>query len=95
MSAYVIGIDFGGLLRAAYVTLIKKGEVQGGSTLTQQLIVSRRDIVSLSRDGDDKALFGEIVIDPRCRDDAYFQVSCELAYRRELFFLGDGPVKYL
>ena len=33
-----IGIDFGGLLRAAYVTLIKHGEVQGGSTLTQQLI---------------------------------------------------------
>ncbi len=33
-----IGIDFGGIARAVYVTLIKKGEVQGGSTLTQQLI---------------------------------------------------------
>ena len=33
-----IGIDFNGIARALYITLIKKGEVQGGSTLTQQLI---------------------------------------------------------
>ena len=52
-----IGIDFGGLMRAAYVTLIKKGEVQGGSTLTQQLVkqvyfsdeASKRDASGLPR----------------------------------------------
>ena len=52
-----IGIDFGGLMRAAYVTLIKHGEVQGGSTLTQQLIkqvyfsdeASKRDASGLPR----------------------------------------------
>ena len=32
------GIDLGGIARAAYVTLLKRGNVQGGSTLTQQLI---------------------------------------------------------
>jgi len=32
------GIDVTALVRAAYVTLIKRGAVQGGSTLTQQLI---------------------------------------------------------
>lgn len=31
-------IDFRGLARAAYVTFIKKTQVQGGSTLTQQLV---------------------------------------------------------
>ena len=52
-----IGIDFGGLMRAAYVTLVKHGEVQGGSTLTQQLIkqvyfsdeASKRDASGLPR----------------------------------------------
>ena len=52
-----IGIDFGGLLRAAYVTLIQRGQVQGGSTLTQQLIkqvyfsdeASKRDASGLPR----------------------------------------------
>ena len=33
-----IGVDFSAIVRAAYVTLIKHGAVQGGSTLTQQLI---------------------------------------------------------
>lgn len=33
-----IGIDLTGIARALYVTLIKGGQVQGGSTLTQQLI---------------------------------------------------------
>lgn len=31
-------IDFRGLARAAYITFIKKTQVQGGSTLTQQLV---------------------------------------------------------
>ena len=33
-----IGVDFTAIARAAYVTLVKRGAVQGGSTLTQQLI---------------------------------------------------------
>lgn len=33
-----IGVDFTALVRAAYVTLVQRGAVQGGSTLTQQLI---------------------------------------------------------
>ena len=33
-----IGVDFSAIGRAAYVTLVKKGAVQGGSTLTQQLV---------------------------------------------------------
>ena len=33
-----IGVDFTAIGRALYVTLVKKGAVQGGSTLTQQLI---------------------------------------------------------
>ncbi len=33
-----IGIDLSGIARALYVTLVKGGQVQGGSTLTQQLI---------------------------------------------------------
>ena len=33
-----IGVDFTAIGRAMYVTLVKKGAVQGGSTLTQQLI---------------------------------------------------------
>ncbi len=52
-----IGIDFGGLMRAAYVTLIQRGQVQGGSTLTQQLVkqvyfsdeASKRDASGLPR----------------------------------------------
>ena len=32
------GVDLAAIARAAYVTLVKKGAVQGGSTLTQQLI---------------------------------------------------------
>jgi Membrane carboxypeptidase (penicillin-binding protein) len=32
------GVDISAIFRAAYVTLVKRGAVQGGSTLTQQLI---------------------------------------------------------
>ena len=32
------GVDLSAIFRAAYVTLVKKGAVQGGSTLTQQLV---------------------------------------------------------
>ena len=45
------GIDLGGIARAAYVTLLKRGDVQGGSTLTQQLIKQ----VYLSDKGKDRS----------------------------------------
>ena len=80
------GIDFGGIARAAYVTLIKHGSVQGGSTLTQQLIKQ----VYFSDEAKDRTLSGI----PRKIKEMILAIEVEKMYSKEqiiTLYLNESP----
>ncbi len=80
-----IGIDFGALLRAAYMTITGK-QVQGGSTLTQQLIKQ----VYFSDEAQDRGLSGL----PRKIKEAILAIEVEKMYDKEqiiTLYLNESP----
>ena len=80
-----IGIDFGALIRAAYMTLTGK-QVQGGSTLTQQLIKQ----VYFSEEAQDRGLSGL----PRKIKEAILALEVEKMYDKEqiiTLYLNQSP----
>ena len=80
-----IGVDFGALLRAAFVTLTG-GAVQGGSTLTQQLIKQ----VYFSDEASDRGLGGI----PRKIKEAILAIEVEKMYDKEqiiTLYLNESP----
>ena len=80
-----IGVDFGALIRAAYMTLTGK-QVQGGSTLTQQLIKQ----VYFSDEAQDRGLGGV----PRKIKEAILAIEVEKMYDKEqiiTLYLNESP----
>ena len=80
-----IGVDFGALIRAAFVTLTG-GAVQGGSTLTQQLIKQ----VYFSEEASDRGLGGI----PRKIKEAILAIEVEKMYDKEqiiTLYLNESP----
>ncbi len=80
-----IGVDFGALIRAAYMTLTGK-QVQGGSTLTQQLIKQ----VYFSEEAQDRGLSGL----PRKIKEAILAIEVEKMYDKEqiiTLYLNESP----
>ena len=80
-----IGVDFGALLRAAYMTVTGK-QVQGGSTLTQQLIKQ----VYFSDEAQDRGLSGI----PRKIKEAILAIEVEKMYDKEqiiTLYLNESP----
>lgn len=81
-----IGVDFAAIGRAAYVTLIKHGAVQGGSTLTQQLIKQ----VYFSDEAKDRTMSGL----PRKIKEMILAVEVEKMYDKEqiiTLYLNQSP----
>ena len=81
-----IGVDLGGLARAAYVTLIEHGDVQGGSTLTQQLIKQ----VYFSDEAKDRTMSGI----PRKIKEMILALEVEKMYDKEqiiTLYLNESP----
>ena len=81
-----IGIDLGAIGRAAYVTLIKHGAVQGGSTLTQQLIKQ----VYFSDEAGDRTVSGL----PRKIKEMILAIEIEKMYDKEqiiTLYLNQSP----
>ncbi len=80
-----MGVDFGALIRAAYMTLTGK-QVQGGSTLTQQLIKQ----VYFSDEAKDRGLGGI----PRKIKEAILAIEVEKMYDKEqiiTLYLNESP----
>lgn len=80
-----IGVDFSALVRAAYMTLTGK-QVQGGSTLTQQLIKQ----VYFSDEAQDRGLTGL----PRKIKEAILAIEVEKMYDKEqiiTLYLNESP----
>jgi len=80
-----IGVDFGALVRAAFMTLTGK-QVQGGSTLTQQLIKQ----VYFSDEAQDRGLSGV----PRKIKEAILAIEVEKMYDKEqiiTLYLNQSP----
>ena len=80
-----IGVDFGALVRAAFVTLTG-GAVQGGSTLTQQLIKQ----VYFADEAQDRGLSGI----PRKIKEAILAIEVEKMYDKEqiiTLYLNESP----
>ena len=80
------GIDLGGIARAAYVTLLKRGDVQGGSTLTQQLIKQ----VYFSDEAKDRSFSGI----PRKIKEMILAIEVEKMYSKEqiiTLYLNESP----
>jgi len=80
------GIDLGGIARAAYVTLLKRGNVQGGSTLTQQLIKQ----VYFSDEAKDRSFSGI----PRKIKEMILAIEVEKMYDKEqiiTLYLNESP----
>ena len=80
-----IGVDFGALIRAAYMTITGK-QVQGGSTLTQQLIKQ----VYFSEEAQDRGLSGL----PRKIKEAILAIEVEKMYDKEqiiTLYLNESP----
>ena len=80
-----IGVDFSALMRAAYMTLTGK-QVQGGSTLTQQLIKQ----VYFSDEAQDRGLGGV----PRKIKEAILAIEVEKMYDKEqiiTLYLNESP----
>ena len=81
-----IGVDFSAIVRAAYVTLIKHGAVQGGSTLTQQLIKQ----VYFSDEAQDRTMSGL----PRKIKEMILAIEVEKMYDKEqiiTLYLNQSP----
>ena len=81
-----IGVDFAAIGRAAYVTLIKHGAVQGGSTLTQQLIKQ----VYFSDEAQDRTMSGL----PRKIKEMILAIEVEKMYDKEqiiTLYLNQSP----
>ena len=80
-----IGVDFGALIRAAYMTISGK-QVQGGSTLTQQLIKQ----VYFSEEAQDRGISGI----PRKIKEAILAIEAEKMYDKEqliTLYLNESP----
>ena len=80
------GIDLGGIARAAYVTVLKRGNVQGGSTLTQQLIKQ----VYFSDEAKDRSFSGI----PRKIKEMILAIEVEKMYSKEqiiTLYLNESP----
>ena len=81
-----IGVDFSAIGRAAYVTLLKHGAVQGGSTLTQQLIKQ----VYFSDEAKDRTMSGI----PRKIKEMILAIEVEKMYDKEqliTLYLNQSP----
>ena len=80
------GIDLGGIARAIYVTVLKRGNVQGGSTLTQQLIKQ----VYFSDEAKDRSFSGI----PRKIKEMILAIEVEKMYDKEqiiTLYLNESP----
>lgn len=80
------GIDLGGIARAVYVTVFKHGNVQGGSTLTQQLIKQ----VYFSDEAKDRSFSGI----PRKIKEMILAIEVEKMYDKEqiiTLYLNESP----
>ena len=80
------GIDLGGIARAIYVTVFKRGGVQGGSTLTQQLIKQ----VYFSDEAKDRSFSGI----PRKIKEMILAIEVEKMYDKEqiiTLYLNESP----
>ena len=80
------GIDLSGIARAVYVTVLKRGNVQGGSTLTQQLIKQ----VYFSDEAKDRSFSGI----PRKIKEMILAIEVEKMYDKEqiiTLYLNESP----
>ena len=80
------GVDLGGIARAVYVTVLKRGNVQGGSTLTQQLIKQ----VYFSDEAKDRSFSGI----PRKIKEMILAIEVEKMYDKEqiiTMYLNESP----
>nr|MCR5573048.1 penicillin-binding protein [Candidatus Saccharibacteria bacterium] len=80
------GVDLGGIARAVYVTVLKRGSVQGGSTLTQQLIKQ----VYFSDEAKDRSFSGI----PRKIKEMILAIEVEKMYDKEqiiTMYLNESP----